>query len=216
MSNEDISKVKELLKKHGINTTNDEINSSYNLGIEAGLENCIKLKLDFKYKCREEQEGFTDSFNFYYNFANYNLIYTSGIEVIESDDLLNKFKNVKYYGNHSRMLQEIIREHPESTIKYIIFIFKKDIDFINTFSFSGSVYYYNKEANYYIDRGDLVIPGTNIGTCYCSPALYRKFDTVTKEYIENNMASIDDLLRDYKSEDGRQRWDTKIELVTNK
>lgn len=130
--------------------------------------------------------------------------------MIESDDLSNKFRNVKCYGNHSRMLQEIRSEHPELTIKNITFILKKDIDFIDTFSFRCSIYYYNKEANCYIDRGHLVNPETNIGTCYCSPAFYRKFDTVTKEDIENEMASIDDLLRDYKSEDGKQRWDTKL------
>ena len=46
---EDLSIIKAFLEKYNITASDVDINKSYNLSYNVGLENCIKLNLKFKY-----------------------------------------------------------------------------------------------------------------------------------------------------------------------
>ena len=111
LSDEDLSKIKDLLKKYNITASDDDINKSYNSSYNVGLENCIHLKLKFKYRYRKDQEFIDGNYNFYYNFKNDLLIGNNPvIDIIYSKELEEKY-NCECTANHKSITNKILKEN---------------------------------------------------------------------------------------------------------
>ena len=116
MSDEDLSKVKELLKKYGINASDDDINKSYNL---SGYDDCITLSISFSYKFREDDlDSRSGSIDFHYNFRNNRLVTSTDKYLIYSKEVIDKFRNTSCYSNHNKIRQDLLKNN-EFTIEQI-------------------------------------------------------------------------------------------------
>ena len=212
LSDEDLSKIKDILKKYNITASDDDINKSYNLCYNKGLENCIHLNLKFKYRYWEYQEFFDGNLYFFYNFKNDLLINSEpSIYIIYSKELKEKY-NCNCIDNHENITNSILRDNKESLIKCIYYIRKSDSNFIYNIGNDKSFYYfYNKEKNDYLDYGSLTLFSD---ICYCNVYnFYHKSGTSNFEEIKKDTATIDELLKNVKK--GQQeRKDNALSLVT--
>jgi len=212
LSDEDLSKIKDFLKKYNIKASDDDINKSYNLSYNKGLENCIHLNLKFKYRYWENQDFFDGNSDFYYNFKNDLLIKSEPIiHIIHSKELEEKYK-CECTRNHKNITNSILKDNKESLTKCIYYIRKTDSNFIDYICNNQSCYYfYNKEKNDYLDYGSTVRFSNE---CYCCDYIFfYKDGTYNFEEIKNNSATIDELLKKVKK--GQQeRIDNVLSLVT--
>ena len=212
LSDEDLSKIKDLLKKYNITASDDDINKSYNLSYNKGLENCIHLNLKFKYRYWEKQEFSDGNLYFFYNFKNDLLINCEpSINIIYSKELEEKY-DCECNANHKNITNKILKENKEYLIKSVYYIRKQDSNFIYGIASDGNYYYfYNKEKNDYIDCGYL----RNFSNkCYCCWNLfYNKTGTSNFEEIKKNTTTIDELLK-YVKKGEQERKDNILSLVT--
>ena len=214
LSDEDLSVIKAFLKKYNIKASDDDINKSYNLSYNVGLENCIKLNLKFKYRYWKNHEFDDGKIDFFYNFKNDLLINREpSIHIIPSKELEKKY-NCECTAYHENITNTILRENKESLIKCIYYIRKSDSNFIYNIGIDqGFYYFYNKEKNDYLDYGSLV---RFSDICYCSEhVFYYKSGTNNLDEIKKDTATVDELLNDVKKGQ-EERKNNVLSLVTTK
>lgn len=214
LSDEDLSIIKVFLEKYNITASDDDINKSYNLSYNVGLENCIKLNLKFKYRYWKHHEFDDGEIDFFYNFKNDLLINSEpSTHIIPSKELEEKY-NCECTANHKNITNTILRDNKESLIKCIYYIRKSDSNFIyNIGSYQRFYYFYNKEKNDYLDYGSLARFSDE---CYCyEHNFYYKSETNNLDEIKKDTATIDELLKNVEKGE-QERKDNVLSLVTTK
>lgn len=221
------AKVKKFLQKYNIEFSDEGINKSYHLAKRKGLKNCIELKITFRWKTKIYEEGDKKCgvVSFYYNFKKNRLILYTKKYLLNKEEVINEFKGTDCWKQHRDIKKKFFKKdrNNKATKNYIraaYYIFKSDINFIHSIlNKDDRCYFYNEEKKDYIDKGTLITP-VGVDGCKCN-IFYKKDNAInpeqTIEEINNNMATIDDLLKDVNDKNSSEfRINNNLKLVTEK